>query len=280
MVEVTFLGTGPSIPPPGRGNTAFVVRSAHSTVLAECGPTVWDGAQNAGIELRLVPHLFVSHGHGDHMLGFPLIVLARMVASKTMRVPPLNVFCPACMVGTLQRISLDVFPEIEIGGALKAINWHALPEKETSIIELEPDLRLTAAPVNGPLWTPTLGMRLDFKEGLSVAYSADTGPGEEVPRLAQGCDLLVHEAYYSLALSPSAFSQHYHSTASSAGITASLAKNRMLALIHLGPLSFGHEDIVAEEAKKTFFGQVLVPSDGDVVRLTPADIEIIKKEKR
>ena len=152
MVEVIFIGTGPSIPPPGRGNTAFVVRSAYSTFLVECGPTLLSGAQTLGVELPMIPHLFISHAHGDHMLGFPMLVLARMVTSKTMRIPRLNVFCPDSMVDILHRVSLDVFPEVE--PALEAIQWHPLPEQETSTLELEPDMQLTVMPMNGPPGRP------------------------------------------------------------------------------------------------------------------------------
>lgn len=279
MIEVTFIGTGPSIPPLGRGNTSFVVRSAHSAVLLDCGPTVLAGAQGLEVELRLVPHIFISHCHGDHMLGFPMIMLDRLVASKPMLIPPLNVFCPASMVESLQRITLDVFPEIEMGGALKSVNWHPLPDKQVSTIELEPDLRLTAAPVNGPAWVPTLGARLDFKEGISVAYSSDTGPGDQVTRLAHGCDLLVHEAQHSTVLSPGVPSGYYHhSKASDAGKAAAQAHCRMLALVHLGSYSDGREDAVAREAAEYFSGQIIVPSDGDIVYLEKDNITV--KERK
>lgn len=278
MIEVIFIGTGPSIPPPGRGNIAFVARSARSGVLVECGPTVPTGAQNLGLELRLLPYIFISHGHGDHMLGFPMLVLDRMVSGRTMRTAPLQVFCPSSMVDLLQRICYDVFPEMR--ETLQSIIWRPLPEQEITKIDLEPDLRLTTGPVGGYPATPTLGMRLDFEEGVSVAYSGDTAPCEEVPNLAQGCDLLVHEAYHSTTLAPGVFSgRYYHSTGRSAGIAASQAKCRMLALVHLGPYAYGREDIVAHEANESFFGQVIVPSDGDSVLITHSQIEV-KREKR
>jgi len=274
VIQVIFIGTGPSISLPGRGNTAFVVRSARSAVLVECGPTVQYGAQRIGLELNLIPHLFISHCHGDHMLGFPMIALHRMIVSTTMRLAPLQVFCPSSMVKILQQLSLDVYPELR--ESLRTVIWHGLPENEESVINLEPDLRLTASPVGGPPGTPTLGMRLDFEEGLSVAYSSDTAPCEEVPHLAHGCDLLIHEAYFSTALNPDVPPRYYHSTGRSAGIAARQAGCRMLALVHLGPYAYGREDVVIREANESFFGQVIAPFDGDAVHLNGVDIEVIK----
>lgn len=275
MIEVLFIGTGPSLPLPDRGNTAFVVRSAHSAFLVECGPTVQVGAQNMGLDLDLVPYLFISHCHGDHMLAFPMIVLGRMVAAQMMRHPaPLGVFCPAGAMDILYRLTFDVYPEVR--ETLKTIRWYPLPEREISVVELEPDVRLTAAPVGGPPGTPTLGLRLDFQEGVSVAYSSDTAPCEEVPQLAQGCDLLVHEAYFSTILTPDVPSRYYHSNGRSAGIAARQAGCRMLALVHLGPCSYGHEDVVAREAGESFAGQVFVPFDRDSVRLNGTDIQIVR----
>jgi ribonuclease Z len=276
VIEVIFIGTGPSIPPPGQGNTALVARSAHSAVLLECGPTVPTSAQNIGVELRLIPYIFLSHGHGDHMLGFPLIVLDRLVTGQTMRLAPLQVFCPDSLADRLQRLCRDVFPETR--EILKSITWHPLPEDQVTTLELEPDLRLTSGPVGGYPATPTLGVRLDFEEGISLAYSGDTAPCEEVPQLARDCDLLVHEAYHSTTLAPGVFSgRYYHSTGRSAGIAAAQANCRVLALIHLGPYAHGREDVVAREASESFFGQVIVPADGDRLRLTATEIEILKR---
>lgn len=277
MVEVVFVGTGPSIPLPGRGNIAFVARSAFSSILVECGPTVQFVAQNLGVELNSIPYLFISHCHGDHMLCFPMILLDRLIASHTMRFVPLHVFCPASMVEVLKRLCLDVYPELR--ETLKNVVWHPLPENETSTHELSVDLQLTAMPVGGPPSTPTLGLRLDFQEGISLAYSSDTTPCEEVSRLARHCDLLIHEAYFSASLSPDVPARYYHSTGRSAGIAAREAGVRMLALVHLGPYSYGREDAVALEAADSFAGQVFVPSDGDIVRLDRTDIQILKERR-
>jgi ribonuclease Z len=269
VIQVIFIGTGPSLPPPGRGNTAFVARSAYTSVLVDCGPTVQFGAQRAQVELSLIPHVFISHCHGDHMLGFPMLVLDRMVAGWTMCVPPLNVFCPASMVETLQDIARMSFPEFEFTGALRSIHWHPMPEDRAATIELAPDLVLTTRPVGGPPLIPTLGVRLDFQEGISIAYSSDTAQTEEVPKLAQGCDLLVHEAYCSITVG-SRVPEFYHSSGRGAGINASLAKCRKLALVHLGPLAYGREAAWAREASETFFGEIVVPADGDILRLNGA----------
>ena len=50
----------------------------------------------------------------------------------------------------------------------------------------------------------------------------------------------------------------------------------MLALIHMGPLSYGNEDIWVREAGENFFGDIIAPGDGDIVRLDHSDIQVVK----
>src|SRR5437899_13048616 len=59
---------------------------------------------------------------------------------------------------------------------------------------------IRTAPMRHPV--PTLGMRIEAG-GTARAYSADTGPTEELVRLATGADLLLCEATW-LAVPPAA----------------------------------------------------------------------------
>jgi ribonuclease BN (tRNA processing enzyme) len=280
VVKVTFLGTGPSIPLPGRGNTAFMVESStapDSSILVECGPTVQLSAKNAGVDLNQVPLVFLSHRHGDHVLGFPTLLLDRMIAGATFRPPPLHVFCPASVVDVLEHVSLAVYP-FEVLNPLRSLTWHPLAENKLTTIETESGVKLTAGPVGGPPTAPTLGLRLDFAEGVSLAYSADTAQCEEVPQLAHGCDLLIHEAYFSITVSGKV-PEYYHSSARNAGSNAARAGCRMLALIHMGPLAYGHEDIWVQEAGDNFSGQIIAPVDGDIVHIDPPQITVVKNQE-
>ncbi len=71
VIEVTFLGTGSAMPPRDRGNTAFTVRTENMLFLADAGPSVFGDLQRAGIDPAQIDAIFLSHGHADHILGFP-----------------------------------------------------------------------------------------------------------------------------------------------------------------------------------------------------------------
>jgi ribonuclease Z len=82
----------------------------------------------------------------------------------------------------------------------------------------------------------------DRKGGGTVAYSCDTRPSEAVAALAQGADILVHEAT-GAGLN--------HSSAREAARIAQQANAKRLVLVHLPPAEFLTDEEMGE-AKKIF----------------------------
>src|SRR5205085_2795288 len=94
---------------------------------------------------------------------------------------------------------------------------------------------------------PTLGMRIEA-DGASLAYSADTGPSQEMVRLAHGSDLLLTEATWLVR--PKTAPMELHLTAAEAGEHGRRAEVGKLMLTHIWPALDAHD--VAEEADRTF----------------------------
>ena len=102
---------------------------------------------------------------------------------------------------------------------------------------------------------PTIGVRAEAG-GRAVAYSADTGPTDELVRLARDADVLVAEASYQGTredLPP------IHLTARQAGEAAASAGAKRLVLTHLRP--YLDWDVSREEAAAAFDGQVETARD-------------------
>jgi ribonuclease Z len=101
------------------------------------------------------------------------------------------------------------------------------------------------------------------RAGRTIVLPGDTAPTETVRVLAEGADLLVHEASFCEDERDRAV-ETMHSTARQAAEIAVAAGVRMLALTHLSPRYFGPE--VAEEAQEVFTNTV-VPRDFDVIEI-------------
>ncbi|MGH2674019.1 MAG: MBL fold metallo-hydrolase, partial [Actinomycetota bacterium] len=103
---------------------------------------------------------------------------------------------------------------------------------------------------------PTIGVRVEAG-GVALAYSADTGPTEELVRLARGCDLLVAEASWQ---TDGIERPPIHMTAGQAGEMAARAECGRLLLTHIRP--YLDRDRSGEEAAGTFGGDVVVGTEG------------------
>jgi ribonuclease Z len=264
MIEVTFIGTGSAMPPPGRGNTCFTVRTEKLLFLADAGPTVFSDLQRANIDPNQIDAIFLSHGHADHVLGFPQLALLAKFAVKA---KPLQIYCTATVREAVCEIIHLTFPEAD--DMVDRFQWIELAEGPRQSYELSDDVQLTTELVFGPPYMPVLGLRLDFLNSrVSLAFSADTAPSDTFASMATGCDLLIHEASFSATLQPDVSPQMvFHSDARQAGQIAARARAKRLALVHLSQMNGNHRRVLTAEAAENFKGLILVPDDGDVIQL-------------
>ena len=68
-VKVHFLGTGASIPTKDRNLSSVVVRYDSELVMFDCGEGTQKQMSIAGLSLAKKMKIFISHMHGDHVLG-------------------------------------------------------------------------------------------------------------------------------------------------------------------------------------------------------------------
>lgn len=120
-------------------------------------------------------------------------------------------------------------------------------------IEIGP-LRVSTAHVNHPV--ETFGFRIEH-DGQVLAYSADTGPSEEVIRLADGADVLLCEASFTDAPDLPA---DLHLTARQAAEHAARAGVGELVLTHL--VAWNDPEVSAAQASEAFGGQLRLASSG------------------
>ena len=134
-------------------------------------------------------------------------------------------------------------------------------------------VKVTAALVKHPPVVPAFGYRFDAPD-RSIVISGDTAPSDNLIKLAEGADVLVHEALYVpgvdrlVARVPSATTLKrsilsHHTSAEDAGRVAQAAGVKTLVLSHLVPSDDPEvtDATWIEAARKTFRGQVIVGHD-------------------
>jgi ribonuclease BN (tRNA processing enzyme) len=160
----------------------------------------------------------ISHGHPDHCADVNPLLRSRALRDDPPA--PLPVYAPP---GALDAVlALD---RKEMLGSSYLLH-DVVPGTSLSIGPFEVDTRLL------PHWLPNLGVRLTAA-GRSLAYTGDSGPSDEVVKLARNADLLLAEATH---LEPVAEDiRPYMSSPSVAGRQAEAAGVGRVLLTHLWP---------------------------------------------
>jgi ribonuclease Z len=297
-LDLVFLGTSGSAPTAGRAPSALLVRRGGERLLFDCAEGTQRQLMRSSVGLPDLTEIFISHFHADHYLGLPGMLKTFQLRQRDV---PLTVYGPPGLrelFNGLRRvfgkISYDLeLVEVRVGEALERDGYrilvfpvhHGVASVGYAIDEddrpgrFDNDaadaLGIPVGPERGALQrgesitfddgrvvTPdqVLG---DARPGRRIVIPGDTAPVETVRVLAEGADVLVHEATFSEEERDRA-ADTLHSTARQAAELARDAGVRLLALTHISPRYFGGE--IAREAREVFPSAV-VPRDFDVVEV-------------
>ena len=201
--------------------------------------------EQAGIDFNDLTDLIVTHFHPDHVSGVPLLLMDMWLMGRR---KPLNVYG---LHHTLDRVEdLMGFYEWSDWPDFFPVSFCRLPQREMTVVLDCPDFRVFSSPVRHLL--PTIGLRFEFNHANKVmAYSCDTEPCAQVIRLAEGADVLIHEA---------AGAARGHSSAEQAGEIASQAEAGELYLIHYPTGKFAKGDLLTD-ASRRYQGSVKLAED-------------------
>lgn len=201
--------------------------------------------EQAGLDFNNLTDIVVTHFHPDHVSGIPLLLMDMWLMGRQR---PLNIYG---LHYTLDRLETlmglynwgnwpDFFPVV----------FYRIPAREMSPVLDCSDFSIHASPVHHMI--PNIGLRIEFKQAhMSIAYSCDTEPCDEVVRLSEGVDVLIHEATGEGV---------GHSSAGQAGEIARRAEVGRLLLIHYPTGRYANGDLVAQ-ARAAFPGDVALATD-------------------
>lgn len=260
MSEIVFLGVGGAMPSsPAHNYTALVLRDGGATILLDCGPGIMRQLELANVDYANLTHVYVSHQHGDHSLGLPMLLLHRAIFYPDR---PLLVLAAPPVLDLLTQLNALAYPDLQqmIDAFIECVPLHTGPEMTP--LAGAPGVCYSLAP--GKHSVPTWGVRLALPNGRSVVFSGDTGPSRQMAALAAGADLLVHDTFY---LTPPSTDLVLHTAAGQVGELAAEAGVRAVALVHRMDTTEAAAAHYRERAAKHFEGEILVPNAGDQLTL-------------
>lgn len=251
MAKLIFLGTSSAVPDQNHENTHFVLVGSQQVVLVDCvsNPVVRLG--QAGVDHNSVTDIILTHFHPDHVSGVPLLLMDMWLLGRE---KSLNVYGLKPTLDSIKTLmglyDWDHWPRFF------PVNFIEVPDACQSPVLQGSDFKIVSSPVQHMI--PTIGLRIEvIQDAHVVAYSCDTEPCEAVVHLAEGADLLIHEAT-GAGLG--------HSSAAQAGEIARQAEAGSLYLIHYPVVDFDPQPLTAEAAAK-YPGSVKLAMDFMVLDL-------------
>lgn len=288
--KISFLGTGGSIPTKERSLPSIVVKYDSELLMFDCGEGTQRQMGIAGLSPAKKMKIFISHMHGDHVLGLPGLMQSMALLGRE---NSLDIYGPKGIRRFVESVSDAVqfnptFPvhvhEIRAGQTnderLYEIHSaradHVIPCLGYSFVEKPKPGRFNVQMARklevpeGPLWktlqtgkpVTVNGRNIDphrivgpSRPGVKIVYATDTRPARRIISLALKADVLIHDACFDSSLEEKA-SRDGHSTAAQAASVAKKAKVRKLVLTHISA-RYRDPAPLLREAKKIFPNTVL-----------------------
>lgn len=245
--RLVLLGTkgGPAIRPGGPMPTASLLEIGGRRCVVDCGLGVSKGLVEAGVDLKTLDLVFITHLHSDHVLELgPLLHTAWTTGLAT----AVQVFGPngtqAVWDGFLASLRYDIDLRIEDEGRPDLRQLVQIHEFAEGALPVD-GLSVTALRVDHPPVTDCFALRFD-SPGWSVTFSSDTAYFPPLAEFARGSDILVHEAMLERGVDRlvartgngtrlKAHITRSHTEAADAARIASAADVQTLVLHHLIP---------------------------------------------
>jgi ribonuclease BN (tRNA processing enzyme) len=246
-ISVTILGAGTIAPSKSRNASGVIVRTRDLWILVDIGPGIIRRLVDAGIDLRWIDVVLITHFHPDHVSDLIPFLFASNYAHDTPRKEPFYTIGPE---------GFEAFHD----ALVKIYGRHVVPTgnrrigKELSAGASDSfslgSVVIKSRPARHE--PPAISYRIE-ENGASVTISGDTDFNPELQLLAQGTDILICEASF-----PDELKHAGHLTAGEAGMIADAAQAKKLVLTHLYPPA--EADIVSQ-ARKHYSGEVVKAED-------------------
>lgn len=294
MLDICLLGTGGTLPLVNRWLTSLMVRYQGHAVLVDCGEGTQIAAQKAGLSLKPVDKILLTHLHADHVSGLPGLLLTMGNMGRTEDLSIIGPVGTERVVQALRTIAPNLPFDIRVS---------ELDTEEETMFFLDCDIRAFAVhhgvPCYGYSFTLPRAGRFDAararelqiplpfwkllqkgetvehagkiytpemvlgpaRKGLKVTYCTDSRPVPAIARAAADSDLFICEGMYGEdEMLPKAKENRHMLFSEAAQLAVQAGGVRELWLTHFSP-SLPNPKAYLNVAKAVF-EQVSIPRDG------------------
>ena len=274
--RLILLGTaGGPTPKPNRSAPAQVIVVDNTSYVVDCGNGVARQMVLAKLKLASIRNVFLTHHHSDHNADYGNLLLLAWATDLAKRV---DTYGPPPLVDMtrlfLELNDYDIRTRIVDEGRPPLRDLIA-PHEVTAdgVVMQDENVKVTAALVEHPPVQPAFAYRFDCPD-RSIVISGDTRPSENLVKLSQGADVLVHEVMHLpsldqlIATEPNAktLREHLlasHTTTEQVGRIATEAGVKTLVLSHFVPggYPFLKDEIWFDAVRPYFSGNLVVGRD-------------------
>lgn len=294
MLDVCLLGTGGTLPLANRWLTSLMVRYKGHAVLIDCGEGTQIAAQKAGLSLKPIDKLLLTHLHADHISGLPGLLLSMGNMGRTESLSIIGPQGTERAVSALRSIAPNLPFDIQVSELetdeelmyflecdIRAFRvQHGVPCYGYSI-ELPRGGKFDAARAReqeiplpfwnrlqrgesiedgGRLYTPDMVLGAPRK-GLKLTYCTDTRPLPAIAAAAAGSDLFICEGMYGEDdMLPKALENRHMLFSEAARLAADAGGVKELWLTHFSPSLPNPK--AYREAARAIFPATEIPRDG------------------
>ena len=188
-MRLTIVGSGDAFGSGGRSNTCFWLETAKGTLTVDFGASALPALKALKLDPSKIDGIVLSHLHGDHFGGLPLLLLDFQYLNRRDR--PLTIAGPPGTRARLETAMETFFPKST--GTKWRFPWSVEEialDTETSV--LGHTLRTTE--VIHQSGAPSTALRLSDGEKV-FAYSGDTEWTDALKPIAANADLFICECY-------------------------------------------------------------------------------------
>jgi ribonuclease BN (tRNA processing enzyme) len=270
--QVVMLGTGNPLPDPERSGPATAVVVDDVAYLFDCGPGVVRRASAAARKHRLdalaptnLHHLFVTHLHSDHTLGYADLLFTPWVVG---RVAPLEVYGPPGMVAMTEHLRAAYAEDMAVRTegleqAERASTVPSVHEVTAGLVFQDARVRIIAVPVHHGSWSHAFGFRIEGPD-RTIVITGDHAASESIIAACDGCDVLVSEGYPSRLLDDPGrrdYMRAFHTSAIELGVLATRARAKQVVVTHRR--SGIPDEVLLEEIRRGYAGPIVLADDLD-----------------
>ncbi|WP_297826879.1 ribonuclease Z [uncultured Methanobrevibacter sp.] len=283
-MEIIFLGTSSAVHSYTRNHPAIILKAFGETMLFDCG----EGTQRQLIFAKVSPmkisKIFLSHYHGDHILGLPGLLQSMNFRGREKK---LTIYGPKGLYDLKDSLFKLGYSKIEFPIEFIEIGSQTIESDEDYIIKSQhvnhnvPCLAYSVEELKKPRFNREKAIELgvpvgpDFgrlhngeeveidgkiikpeqvlgppRKGNKITYSGDTTPCSEMVDFAKDSTILIHESTYMSEDADKAV-ENFHSTSADAAKIAKDSNSKELILTHFST-RYTQTDGLLKEAKEIF----------------------------